>query len=116
MVVAAATALVAAGCGKAPPPAPIVVESPAPDSTVRATFRVSGTASVFEATFVVEALRNGRVLERRTVMATEGAPGRGTFTTTLHATPGPLVVHAFAPSAADGSPQHQVDVRVVVRP
>ena len=116
MVVAAATALVAAGCGKAPPPAPIVVESPAPDSTVRATFRVSGTASVFEATFVVEALRNGSVLERRTVTATEGAPGRGTFATTLHATPGPLVVHAFAPSAADGSPQHQVDVHVVVRP
>ena len=26
-----------------------------------------------------------------------------------------LVVRAFAPSAADGSPQHEVDVAVVVR-
>ena len=94
---------------------PISVESPAPGAAVPPTFRVRGTASVFEATFVVQAVRNGKVIQRRTVMATEGAPGRGTFSTTLHVTPGPVVVRAFAPSAADGSPQHEVDVAVVVR-
>jgi hypothetical protein len=94
---------------------PISVESPAPGASVPPTFHVRGTASVFEATFVVQTIRNGVVLERRTVMASEGAPGRGTFDTTLFASPGRLVVRAFAPSAKDGSPQHEVDVDVVVR-
>jgi hypothetical protein len=94
---------------------PISVESPAPGASVRPTFHVRGTASVFEATLVVQTIRNGVVLERRTVTATEGAPGRGTFDTTLYASPGRLVVRAFAPSAKDGSAQHEVDVDVVVR-
>ena len=79
-------------------------------------FHVSGTASVFEATLVVQTVRQGTPIERKTVTASEGAPGRGTFDVTMHATPGPLLVRAFSPSAKDGSPQHEVDIRVVVTP
>ncbi len=95
---------------------PILVEAPASGARVPATFRVSGTASVFEATLVVQIVRDGKVLSKHTVTASEGAPGRGTFTTTFTATPGAAVVAAFAPSAADGTPQHQVDVPVTIEP
>jgi hypothetical protein len=93
---------------------PIFVEAPAAGAQVPQTFHVRGTASVFEATLAVEAVRDGKVVERRTVTASQGAPARGTFDTTLHASPGPLLVRAFAPSAVDGSPQHEVDVAVSV--
>jgi hypothetical protein len=95
---------------------PILVESPAAGAEVPATFRISGTASVFEATLVVQLVRDGKVIAKRSVTASEGAPGRGTFDTTLHATPGAVTVVAFSPSAADGTPQHEVDVPVTVLP
>lgn len=95
---------------------PILVESPAAGATVAGrTFTVSGTASVFEATLVVELVRDGKVVEKQSVTASEGAPGRGSFTTTLHGTPGDATVKAFAPSAADGHPQHEVDVPITIR-
>jgi hypothetical protein len=95
---------------------PIFVESPAAGAEVPGTFHVSGTASVFEATLVVQLVRNGKVILKQSVTASEGAPGRGTFDTTVHATPGPVTVAAFSPSAADGTPQHEVDVPVTVLP
>jgi hypothetical protein len=94
---------------------PIFVESPAAGAEVPGTFHVSGTASVFEATLVVQLVRDGKVIEKRSVTASEGAPGRGTFDTTFTATPGALTVAAFSPSAADGTPQHEVDVPVTIR-
>jgi hypothetical protein len=112
---------VVSGCGGSKTPTttvllPIVVERPSPDEHVSPTFHVSGTASVFEATLVLQTVRHGTPIERKTVTASEGAPGRGTFDVTMHATPGPLLVRAFSPSAKDGSPQHEVDIRVVVTP
>jgi hypothetical protein len=95
---------------------PILVESPGAGAEVPRTFHVSGTASVFEATLVVQLERAGRVVAKKTVTASEGAPGRGTFDTTLTAEPGDVTIAAFAPSAADGSPQHEVDVPVTVKP
>ena len=95
---------------------PIFVESPAAGADVRGTFHVSGTASVFEATLVVQLVRDGKVIAKESVTASEGAPGRGTFDTTLHATPGEATVAAFSPSAADGTPQHEVDVPVTILP
>jgi hypothetical protein len=116
-----AGAVTAGGCGSASTPttsapAPIVVERPAPGERVSTTFHVSGTASVFEATLVVQTVRGGTTVERKTVTASEGAPARGRFDVTMHATAGELVVRAFSPSAADGSPQHEVRVHVVVTP
>jgi hypothetical protein len=111
----------AAGCGGAKTPTttallPIVVERPSPDEHVSPTFHVSGTASVFEATVVVQTVRRGKTVERKTVTASEGAPARGTFDATMHATPGRLVVRAYSPSAVDNSPQHEVRFEVVVTP
>lgn len=94
---------------------PIFVESPAAGAEVPGTFHVSGTASVFEATLVVQLVRDGKVILKQSVTASEGAPGRGTFDTTVHATPGAVTVAAFSPSAADGTPQHEVDVAVTIR-
>jgi hypothetical protein len=94
---------------------PIFVESPAAGAEVPGTFHVSGTASVFEATLVVQLVRDGKVILKQSVTASEGAPGRGTFDTTVHATPGAVTVAAFSPSAADGTPQHEVDVPVTVQ-
>jgi hypothetical protein len=94
---------------------PIFVESPAAGAEVAGTFHVSGTASVFEATLVVQLVRDGKVILKQSVTASEGAPGRGTFDTTVHATPGAVTVAAFSPSAADGTPQHEVDVPVTIR-
>ena len=95
---------------------PIFIESPAAGADVPGTFHVSGTASVFEATLVVQLVRDGKVILKQSVTASEGAPGRGTFDTTVHATPGAVTVPAFSPSAADGTPQHEVDVPVTVLP
>jgi hypothetical protein len=95
---------------------PIFVESPAAGAEVPGTFHVSGTASVFEATLVVQLVRDGKVILKQSVTASEGAPGRGTFDTTVHATPGAVTVAAFSPSAADGTPQHEVDVPVTIQP
>jgi hypothetical protein len=94
---------------------PIFVESPAAGAEVPGTFHVSGTASVFEATLVVQLVRDGKVILKQSVTASEGAPGRGTFDTTVHATPGAVTVAAFSPSAADGTPQHEVDVPVTIQ-
>jgi hypothetical protein len=94
---------------------PILVESPADGQRVPPTFTVSGTASVFEATLVVELRQGSSLVARQTVTATSGAPSRGAFSTMLHATtPGPATVVAFAPSAADGSPQHVQRVPVTI--
>ncbi len=94
---------------------PIFVEVPGAGADVPGTFHVSGTASVFEATLVVQLVRDGKVILKRSVTASEGAPGRGTFDTIVHAAPGAVTVAAFSPSAADGTPQHEVDVPVTVQ-
>ena len=95
---------------------PIVVDTPDPGASVGPTFTVAGSASVFEATLVVQVVRDGKVLDKQNVTATAGAPDRGTFGATLHATAGPATVQAFSPSAVDGSPQHEVDLSVTVTP
>lgn len=93
----------------------ILVVSPAGGQRVPHAFTVAGTATVFEATLVVELRQGGRTVERRTVTATAGAPSRGTFRTSLRApSSGPATVVAFAPSAADGTPQHVQRVPVVI--
>ena len=95
----------------------IFVESPASGAQVPRSITVTGSATVFEATLVIELVRDGIVLVKHTVTASEGAPARGTFETTLQApSSGPATVRAFAPSAEDGTPQHQVDVPVIVTP
>ena len=94
---------------------PILVEKPASGATVPETFTISGTASVFEATLVVEVRRAGKVLSRQTVTASEGAPARGSFSATVHALGGSVTLAVYSPSAADGSHQHEQDLELQVR-
>lgn len=97
--------------------APILVEQPGAGAEVPLAIEVTGSASVFEATLVLELVRDGKVLEKQTVTASEGAPARGTFEATLRApSAGAATISAFAPSAENGMPQHQVDVPVTVTP
>jgi len=95
---------------------PILIESPADGAAVPATFTVRGSASVFEATLVLEVVAGGKTFVHQTVTASEGAPGRGTFSAALHvAATGPVKLVAYAPSAADGSPQHEVTEQLDVQ-
>lgn len=117
---------VLAGCGgdepaepqPAAPPAPIVIESPSEGETVASPLRVSGTASVFEATVMLRLVaQDGTVLFEDFVTATEGAPARGTFEASIPFTAsGEATLVAFSPSAADGSEQHKVEVPLLLRP
>jgi hypothetical protein len=95
----------------------ISIETPAAGGTVSKTFHVTGTAQVFEATFVLELQIAGNVAVKQTVTASAGAPARGTFDVTLTSPSlGAAKLVAFEPSAADGSPLHAVTVPVSVVP
>ena len=96
----------------------ILVERPALGESVSSPMRVSGTASVFEATLRVRLQDpDGKTIWEDTVTASEGAPGRGTFAVEIpFDEDGPASVVAFSPSARDGSEQHAFAVPVVLAP
>ena len=96
---------------------PILVERPAAGATTGPTIAVAGSASVYEATVVLELRQGGKLVQKQVVTAAEGAPARGPFTGTLVAPgAGAYVVAAYSPSAMDGSRQHEQDVPVTVTP
>jgi Immunoglobulin-like domain of bacterial spore germination len=96
---------------------PILVERPAAGTTTGKAIAVSGSASVYEATVVLELRQGGEVVQKKVVTAAEGAPGRGPFSGTLVApASGHYVVAAYSQSAMDGSRQHEQDVPVTVTP
>jgi len=96
---------------------PILVERPAAGATTGKAIAVSGSASVYEATVVLERRQGGKVVQKKVVTAAEGAPGRGPFSGTLVApASGHYVVAAYSQSAMDGSRQHEQDVPVTVTP
>jgi hypothetical protein len=96
---------------------PILIERPAAGATTGETIAVTGSASVYEATVVLELRQADKLVQKKVVTAAEGAPGRGPFSGTLVASgPGHYVVAAYSPSAMDGSAQHEQDVPVTVRP
>jgi hypothetical protein len=90
----------------------ILIESPLPGDTVTSPIRVTGTSNTFEATMRLEVRRGTRVLTGETVTATSGSGQRGTFSATLdvNASPGPITLVAFEPSAENGKPIHTVTV------
>jgi hypothetical protein len=113
--VAGHTGLTRADVGEFVPP--ILVERPADGATTGAAIAVRGSASVYEATVVLELRQEGKLVQKQVVTAAEGAPGRGPFSGTLVAPDaGRYVVAAYSPSAADGSAQHEQDVPVTVTP
>ena len=59
--------------------ASFLIESPGAGATVPATFHVTGTASVFEGTLVIDLVAAGKTVLHQSVTASNGAPDRGTF-------------------------------------
>jgi hypothetical protein len=113
--VAGKTGLTRADVGEFVPP--ILIERPAAGATTGETIAVAGSASVYEATVVLELRQEGKLVQKKVVTAAEGAPGRGPFSGTLVApSAGHYVVAAYSPSAMDGSPQHEQDVPLTVTP
>lgn len=64
-----------------------------------------GQATVFEANVSWEILQGATVVQRGFSTASEGAPGRGSWTAKADVPPGSYVLRAFESSAKDGSPQ-----------
>lgn len=84
--------------------APVWVLTPTHGGTAGRTVRITGTASVFEATVSLEVLRGGSAVATRTVTASVGAPARGEWTVDVPVTgSGDYTVSAFEVSAKDGS-------------
>jgi hypothetical protein len=92
----------------------IFVETPAVGDVVTGSpIKVRGSASVFEATFVLEVLGSGGATGTgKTVTATEGAPGRGVFSVSLAlpAMTGRGKLVAYEVSMADGSRMNEVRI------
>lgn len=92
---------------------PVTIEVPAHAATVPVgAVEVRGLATVFEATVLVRLERtDGTVLEEGFVTATEGGPGRGSWTWTV-TLPGPgtyrLVAGGSDPSDGEGPPPFEV--------
>jgi germination protein M len=98
----------------------IWVDRPAYGASIGNPAHVTGSADVFEATFRISIIDgSGKVVADQQVMATCGSGCRGTFDVTIaynvsKAQYGTL--HAYEPSAKDGSPVNVRDYRVWLTP
>lgn len=91
------------------------ITAPLESATVASSFQIGGEASVFEGTVTWQILRNGGVLKQGSVLATAGAPDRGTWSVTVEGlTPGPYQIRAYESSAKDGSITFEDDKMITV--
>lgn len=94
----------------------ILVETPAPFDEVVFPLRLTGTANVFEAVFMIRLTdAAGTTFYEQPAMATSGTGTRGTFDITIEATPaahGTGIVRLWEPSARDGSDTNVVEYPV----
>jgi germination protein M len=98
---------------------PVTLYTPLDGSASAGTIRVTGEASVFEATVgIILRDGSGRIVRQTSAMADEGAPGRGAFSTTVAFTPPASrqtwTLQAFEASAKDGSITFMEDRAIVV--
>lgn len=96
--------------------AAIVVASPRSGETITSPVRVTGTASVFEATLSVRVKDStGKVVGQGRATASLGAPGRGTFTVDIPFDgAGSGVIEAYTNSPRDGKESELVSVPVIL--
>lgn len=97
------------------PAAAIFVAEPKRDSTVSSPVHASGTADVFEATFVAQIWSGGKLLRTQTLTASSGTGTRGTWSATFDLPPGPARLVFYEPSAENGSHLHTAEVDLTVR-
>lgn len=84
--------------------APVWLTSPAEATTSGSPLRLDGQATVFEATVSWEVLNaSGQQTAKGFATASEGAPGRGTWSASVDLPAGTYTVRAFESSAKDGS-------------
>ena len=91
------------------------VLAPTQGQAVSSPVEINGVATVFEATVSIEILQGSTVVKRTFATASEGAPGRGTWSKTITLPPGDYVVRAFEASAQDGHPTNIDDKAFTVR-
>jgi len=96
------------------PSAAIFVADPARDSTVSNPVTFSGTADVFEGSFVLEVWSGGTRISQQPIAASSGTGTRGTFSEQLTLPTGDVKLVVYEPSAADGSPLHETQLYVHV--
>jgi hypothetical protein len=82
--------------------APVWITDPQDGATVGRTVTLQGQASVHEANVTIQVRRDGEVVEETFTTASQGAPGRGTWSHTLTLEPGTYEIQAFESSAQDG--------------
>jgi sporulation and spore germination protein/immunoglobulin-like protein involved in spore germination len=93
----------------------ILVESPLPGDQVTSPVRIAGTSNTFEANMHLDVFQGDKKLVDTFITASSGSGDRGTFETSVPLdVTGDLRIVLYAPSAEDGSPQHQVDVPVTI--
>ncbi len=93
----------------------ILVETPVPGATVTSPVRLAGTSNVYEANMHLDVYQGDEKIVDTFITASSGSGDRGTFDTSVPLdVTGPVRIVLFAPSAEDGSPQHQVEVPVTV--
>lgn len=113
--------LVSVSVTLSPDPPPIVVTQPRCGDHLSSTFHVEGTASVpnGELVVVVRGYPGAMDLARETIRASEGAPGRGSFSADLilppiWSAPMPTVVEVFSLNPDDGSPENVFSVPITL--
>jgi hypothetical protein len=98
---------------------PVTIFSPLDGAASSGTLKISGEATVFEATVTI-VLRDGadKVVKKTFATATAGAPARGTFSKTITFAPPPTpqtwTLQVFEESAKDGSVSFMEDRRIEV--
>lgn len=81
---------------------PVWILTPTEGGTIARGAEFGGEATVFEATVSWEWEQDGAVVAEGFSTATEGGPGRGSWTATVDVPPGEYVLRAFESSAQDG--------------
>jgi hypothetical protein len=82
---------------------PVWLLTPTEGGTIARGEQFGGVATAFEATVNWQWLQDGRVVAEGFSTATEGAPGRGEWSSTVEVPPGDYELKAFESSAEDGS-------------
>lgn len=95
---------------------PILVEGPAPGTSVSSPLRLTGTANVFEGMFIVTVTSpGGEIVTEQAVQATAGTGTRGSFDALVEfeiPADGAGTIAVYEPSAEDGRAMHLVEIPV----
>lgn len=93
---------------------PVWILTPTEGGTLRRGATFGGEASVFEATVSWQLVQAGTVVKEGFATASNGAPGRGSWSAVADVPPGDYLLRAFESSAEDGRETFVDDKRITV--